>query len=601
MFREPRPKEDYPFGRSVLQWLPSYTFTNALEHYIDVDCFIVPIQDPSFWMAVHHARRGTADIDLAYWISSAEQRILFFRKNLGILAQGGGSFIANLGGFKELLVPVVEKGKVQAAVIVGPFADHVMTDKELKQLWLAAKGSHDAAFRYDYGYFCRTLLGIPLLQGRVLGHFKEFVELFAKALAGESDPKALNGRMREIFLGTFTRSFYHENWSDRIIRQDRFYQHIWKNGVVAHWEKAEMGISFIPNRILALMPSVARTRSATDLKRLALRFQAAALKFASQRGDVAAGRLGDYGALLIHAPGPAKAEDSDAVRDLAREFKQFVEKTMDCEVFCGVGPRKEKTQLYESYSGAVSAVHKAAEAGKSLVVFSEQTMPKPQFWDVAAGAAGISEALLSGRREAALSELKEFVSLAQRVSGGRLETLRVQFIFLLHGFLREAERQFRLDAASARSLGIHWSRVLETPSHPSDLEKVFGTCVAEAVSMLDRPDAIARDLRFLKAQQWVEANCHLDPNLGEVAKAHGFSAIGFRRELKRVKGLSYSQWMNQLRLGKVTELLSNTQLSASAIAIAAGFPTPSYFFLWFKRHTKSTPQAWRRRHTDEKR
>jgi|GEM_PF-5439627 AraC-like DNA-binding protein len=590
------PKNPAPFGRGVLQWLPFYTFTNALEHYIDVDCFLVPIQDPDFWMAIHRARRGSADIDLAYWISSAEQRESFFRKNFGKIAQGGGTVIARLGCFSELMVPVVEKGRVQAIVTVGPFADHVMTDRELKQLWLAANGSHDAAFRYDYNYFCRTLLEIPLLQGQVLGHFKEFVELFAKALAGESNLEALKKRMREIFLGTFTRSFYHQNWADRIIRQDRFYQHVWKDGSVTPWEQAEMGISFIPDRILAFMPSVARARSAADLKRLALRFQATALKFAARRSDVAAGRLGDYGALLIHAAGPAKAGDADAVRDLAREFKRFAEKAVGCDVFCGVGPRKEKNQLYDSYSGAVSAVHKAAEAGKPLVAYSEQAMPKPQFWDVAASASTVSGALLSGRREAALSELKEFVSLAQRLSGGRVEALRVQFIFLLHDFLREAERQLRLEAAGARSLGVHWSQILEAPSHPSDLEKVFGTCVTEAIAMLDRPDAVARDLRFLKAQKWVEANCHLDPNLGDVAKAHGFSAIGFRRELKRVKGMSYSQWLNQLRLGKVMELLSNTQLSASAIAAAAGFPSASYFFQWFKRQTKATPQAWRRMH-----
>jgi AraC-like DNA-binding protein len=596
MSKETRPKDNFPFGRSILQQLPFYTFTNVLEHYIDVDCFIVPIQDPSFWMAIHHARRGSAGVDLAYWISSAEQRKFFFKKNLRTLARGGGSILAKLGGFSELLVPVVEKGQVQAAVTVGPFADHVMTDRELKQLWLATKGSHDAASRHDYNYFCRTLLAIPLMQGKVLEHFREFVELFAKSLTGESDPETLNRRMRNIFLGTFTRSFYHENWAERIIRQDRFYQHIWKDGVVTPWERAEMGITFIPNRILAFMPSAERARTAMDLKRLALRFQATALKFAAQRNDVAAGRLGDYGALLIHAPGPSKAGDPEAAVNLAREFRHFVKRAMGSQVFCGVGPTKEKTQLYDSYSGAVSAVHKAAESAKSLVVYSEQAVPKPQFWDVATASARICGALLSGRREAALPELKEFVPLALQLSGGRLEALRVQFTFFLHDLLREAERQLRLDGATARSLGVHWSQILETPSHSSDLEAVFSTCVAEAISMLDRPDAVARDLRFLKAQRWVEANCHLDPNLGEVARVNGFSAIGFRRELKRLKGLSYSQWLTQLRLGKVTELLSNTKLSATAIAVAAGFPSPSYFFRWFKDQTKSTPQAWRRLH-----
>jgi methylphosphotriester-DNA--protein-cysteine methyltransferase len=48
-------------------------------------------------------------------------------------------------------------------------------------------------------------------------------------------------------------------------------------------------------------------------------------------------------------------------------------------------------------------------------------------------------------------------------------------------------------------------------------------------------------------------------------------------ELRRVKGLTYSRWISQLRLAKAKDLLANTALSFTAIAVSMGFPNIGFF------------------------
>jgi len=577
------------------RWKPVYTFLNVLEHYIDIDCFLVSVLDPGNWMRIHTAKRKVVDVDVAYWISTMDAYVGFNRENFERIARTRSAFVARHAGFSYLWAPVLERGQVKAAVILGPFADHELSDRELKQCWLNFPRRHDAAVDNDFNHYSRVLLDIPRIQGKTLSKFTSFVELFAEAVAGEGDIEVLDERMREIFYRDLTRAFYHVNWSERVIRQDRYFLDNWSNGLVRPWERAEMGITRIPERILAVMPSLEVARQPMDSKRLALRFQSETLKFVAAKEDVAAGQLGDYGAVLFHAPDPPGAEGPDAAFKMAREFRQFIHRRLGCGVYCGIGTREKMDRLYQSYVGAVSAVHRSAETGGWLMIYSEKTAPKDDYLSLAVAVERLVSALLLGRRDQRLSAVNDYIAMAKHLCGDRLEGLRSQFLTMIHLLLREAERQCRLEAPTSRNLASHWSLILEAPYHPNDLVEAFAACMEEAVSVLEKPGSGSRELRFLKAQKWIEANFHLDPPLSAVAREHGFSEIGFRRELRRVKGLTYSQWLSQLRLAKSKDLLANTALRSTAIAVSLGFPSISYFFQWFRRHAGMTPTQWRRK------
>jgi AraC-like DNA-binding protein len=71
----------------------------------------------------------------------------------------------------------------------------------------------------------------------------------------------------------------------------------------------------------------------------------------------------------------------------------------------------------------------------------------------------------------------------------------------------------------------------------------------------------------------------------------GYSKI--RKDFKKIMGLSPNQYLLNLKLDKVKELLSNTGLSISEIAYQTGFESVSYLSKIFKKKNKICPKIYR--------
>lgn len=83
-------------------------------------------------------------------------------------------------------------------------------------------------------------------------------------------------------------------------------------------------------------------------------------------------------------------------------------------------------------------------------------------------------------------------------------------------------------------------------------------------------------------------------SLAVVAADAGMSAFHFSRLFHRATGHSPSQYFIQLRLEKARHLLLASGLSVIEIALEVGYASPSHFAQVFKRHTGTTPRAFRR-------
>ncbi len=73
----------------------------------------------------------------------------------------------------------------------------------------------------------------------------------------------------------------------------------------------------------------------------------------------------------------------------------------------------------------------------------------------------------------------------------------------------------------------------------------------------------------------------------------GYSKL--RKDFKNVSGSSPHQYLLNLRIGKVKELLANTSLSISEIAYQTGFESVSYLSKLFKKKDKMAPKNFRKR------
>ena len=87
-----------------------------------------------------------------------------------------------------------------------------------------------------------------------------------------------------------------------------------------------------------------------------------------------------------------------------------------------------------------------------------------------------------------------------------------------------------------------------------------------------------------------------DLGLNDVSRAVGFSSSECCRLFKRVTGGTILNYLKSYRLTRSIELLEETELPVSRIALESGFNGTSYYIESFKKELKMTPLQYRKEH-----
>lgn len=86
-----------------------------------------------------------------------------------------------------------------------------------------------------------------------------------------------------------------------------------------------------------------------------------------------------------------------------------------------------------------------------------------------------------------------------------------------------------------------------------------------------------------------------DPmQLEDFAKLCGRSLASFKRDFRRVYGVSPGGWLVQQRLEYATQILTERELSVTETCYACGFGNLSNFIRAFRRHFGMSPKQWQR-------
>ncbi len=99
-------------------------------------------------------------------------------------------------------------------------------------------------------------------------------------------------------------------------------------------------------------------------------------------------------------------------------------------------------------------------------------------------------------------------------------------------------------------------------------------------------------------QSIIEDHLRPPPTLDELASAIGVSRRHFFRVFKQTTGKTPHQYLEEQRLKRAVDLLRDTDLLATEIAIECGFSSSSHFASTFKRSFGMRPRDYRRRWRD---
>ncbi len=99
--------------------------------------------------------------------------------------------------------------------------------------------------------------------------------------------------------------------------------------------------------------------------------------------------------------------------------------------------------------------------------------------------------------------------------------------------------------------------------------------------------------KFLKICDYIEAHCSDDLNLDDMADMCGFSKFYFSRLFKQFTNVSFYKYVNQKRIAKAAELLTEPKNSITDAAMSCGFSSLSSFIRMFKIIKGCTPTEFR--------
>src|SRR5690606_35284743 len=93
--------------------------------------------------------------------------------------------------------------------------------------------------------------------------------------------------------------------------------------------------------------------------------------------------------------------------------------------------------------------------------------------------------------------------------------------------------------------------------------------------------------------EYIDAHLHGDLSLNRLAGLVYLTPFYVSRLYKQITQQSISEYIDDKRLAKAKQLLSETPLKIHEVGIQIGYDSPAYFTRFFKKMSGLTPQEYR--------
>jgi len=102
------------------------------------------------------------------------------------------------------------------------------------------------------------------------------------------------------------------------------------------------------------------------------------------------------------------------------------------------------------------------------------------------------------------------------------------------------------------------------------------------------------EMQLRRAVDYIEENCTRAIRLEELAELTGLSQSHFSHAFKASTGVPPHQWQTQARLERAKQLLLNSEMPLTTVAVETGFADQAHFTRVFRKNVGSAPASWKR-------
>jgi len=202
------------------------------------------------------------------------------------------------------------------------------------------------------------------------------------------------------------------------------------------------------------------------------------------------------------------------------------------------------------------------------------------------------EALLWGNIELGKEILNEILTILFFTNPDQFKNIQYRAIELAVLLLR-METRVDFSAKSVLEINNRYIKTIQEATTIEDLTDAMYRIVDDLAGQISSFQGIHHASALRKAELYIVENFTRKISLEEIAGAAGFSAPYFSTIFKEEMGENLSSYLNRLRVGKASYLLTETNLSLSKIARACGFEDQSWFSKIFKQYNSISPGKYR--------
>lgn len=207
------------------------------------------------------------------------------------------------------------------------------------------------------------------------------------------------------------------------------------------------------------------------------------------------------------------------------------------------------------------------------------------------------DSVISGQTELAVENASKLINAFSIMEAGDLDGIKNNIIWLLAIIIRSAaESDNNIEQVLDTDFDII-NRIHNVDTLPEILELTKSLVETITKNMLSsiysgNSQVVTRALRYINRNykekitlKDIEANLHVN--------ASYFSTL-FKQEM----GMTFTDYLNSLKIQYACSLLENTNLSIIDVSLSAGFDDQSYFTKVFKKIKGVTPKAWKSQQMD---
>jgi len=584
----------------VNQVFPYYGLLRVLNIYLDLECYIIDVENLERWHEVRRHRRSVWPVDFDYFFGRREDRHRYNMAQVKKVVETGRTLLSLYGEQASYFVPIKNGNRVKGILQTGIFFN-VPPDRELiLREWRRVAGSDPWESNPAFYRYARCLLECPWLEGDVLRALQDLLETYAAILSGTITGDEGAKHAEKLLLTIFSKKLKHLFWLDLLVKNNRMYPPTWGVGKLTPWEFEEMGIKKIPTTILAFELDETAESGRDNLDRMIRqsRFQREMLQFSRNLPDTIASTLENGSMIFLSSPQSDQGEVQEklVILDQIDEIARFAMGRFKSRILTGVDRAQGQGQnLFPVFRRALLALGACGPLNRPTLFYEDirtnPSLPEPtRFYELARQ---LIDACVKGSAGEIGVCRERYLEKVILHSTGNPEILKLHFLYAFGQMMENLRRRVQAPQAGLDALSETFERSLQEASSLQDILDLFRDSLTRLIRFALKPMDASQDLRMEAARQYLDESFFENLTLEKVARAHGFSVSVFSRGFKKLTGTGFSVYLQKKRMDHAKQLLGASALSVARVSLECGFKNLSYFFGAFKRYTGITPLAFR--------